>query len=376
MIYPKTKKYVKKKSTNIGIPWQGRSNKMRHYTIVGILFMVQMFNGCKLTERAEHMDSEDSKREMAKIRITTVRYNERQGRNLLRNYIFGGFRAGPRPPRGVEPELVSRFIQEELLPESPAGAYANTVRVLRFYERTDLVAHLRKTLRGSERSAEDLRRSAYAIQAIGEVGTRQETEQAAAYFDQKLVPHAEALNNLALMLETLIVLAPSGSTEKLAVRIDQEVQRRAKVENESEETMMAYDEMLSFQGDHLPRVLNAIQTKKKLLEIKPPKRLSEYVKIYLGLSPGSNDLIQVWVGRMLRREAMESDPEPIYAAFASGIAQADPKKVGEDAMTDTIVNRAAQAIIYLQGRLTKTERELFEKTKLAAMNFLWDDLNM
>jgi hypothetical protein len=349
---------------------------MQHYTIVGILIMVQMFNGCKLTERAEHMDSEDSKQEMTKIRITTVRYNESQGRNLLQNFIFGGFRAGPRPPRGVEPELVSWFIQEELLPESPAGAYANTVRLLRFYERTDVVAHLHKALKGSERNAEDLRRSAYAIQAIGEVGTQQETERAAAYFDQKLVPHPEALNNLALMLETLIVLAPSSSTEKLAAKIDQEVQRRAKVENESEETMMAYDEMLSFQGDHLPRVLNAIQTKKKLLRMEPPDRLSEYVKMYLGLSPGSDDLMITWAGRMLRREAMESDPKPIYAVFANEIAKADPKKVGEDALTDTIVNRAAQAILYLQGKLTKTERELYEKTKLAAMNFLWDDFNI
>jgi hypothetical protein len=348
---------------------------MQRCTMVGILVVVQMFNGCQLGERAEHMDREEDKREMVTVRITTVRYNERQGRELLRNYIFGGFRAGPRPPRGVEPELVSQFILEELLPESPAAAYAKTVQVLRFYERTDVVAHLRKALRGSERSAEDVQRSAYAIQAIAEVGTRQEIEQAATYFDQKLVVHAEALNNLPLMLETLIVLAPSGSPEKLAAKIDQEVQRRAKVENESEQTMMAYDEMLSFQGDHLPRVLNAIQMKKKLLAMETPDRLSEYVKIYLGLSPGSNDLMQVWAARMLRREAMQGDPKPIHTAFAGAMAKADPEKVGQDAITDTIVSRAAQAILYLQGKLTRTERQLYEKTKLAAMNFLWDDLS-
>ncbi|MBW2266247.1 MAG: hypothetical protein JRF28_08845, partial [Deltaproteobacteria bacterium] len=54
--------------------------------------------------------------------------------------------------------------------------------------------------------------------------------------------------------------------------------------------------------------------------------------------------------------------------------KANPKEVGKDPMTDTLVSRAAQAILYLQGTLTETERALYEKTKLGAMNFLWDDL--
>jgi len=70
---------------------------------------------------------------------------------------------------------------------------------------------------------------------------------------------------------------------------------------------------------------------------------------------------------------MEIDPSPVYEAFATEIAKTDPGKVGKDDMTDTIVSRATQAILYLQGKLTKNQRELYEKTKLGAMNFLWDD---
>ena len=81
---------------------------------------------------------------MTEIKITTVRLDENQGRVRLRRYIFGGFRAVPRPPRGVEPELVSRFIKEELLAESPADAYAKTAEVLRYYERNDVIRHIQK----------------------------------------------------------------------------------------------------------------------------------------------------------------------------------------------------------------------------------------
>jgi hypothetical protein len=140
--------------------------------------------------------------------------------------------------------------------------------------------------------------------------------------------------------------------------------------------MRAYQQVAAIQRLKLPQALAAVNAKKKLLAMNPAERRAELVNIYFGTSPISDNMMIIWAGRMLRREAMVDDPKPVLAAFASEIAKADPKKVGEDAMTDTIVSRAAQAILYLQGRLTKTERELYEKTKLAAMNFLWDDLNM
>ena len=279
----------------------------------------------------------------------------------------------PRPPRGVEPELVSRFIKEELLAESPADAYAKTAEVLRYYERNDVIRHIQKALRGQERTAEDFCRSAYALQAISEVGSPQAAEQAAQYYDQKLVPHPEALNFLPLLIETLVVLAPSGSKDKLALRINREVNRRAPIENESEESMMAYDAIMEMQQDKLPRAVNMIETKKKLMELKPAESRPELINLYLGITP-SNNWMQVWAGRMLRRQAMEGDPAPIHAVLAAEIDKADPEKVGKDSITDTIVNRSAQAILYLQGKLTKTQRERYEDTKLQAMNFLWDDL--
>ena len=349
---------------------------MQRYTIVGILVAVQIFNGCQLTERAEHMSSEDDRKKMANIRITTVRYNEKQGREVLVNYIFGGFRAGPRVPRGIDPELVSQVIEEELKPDSPSDAYSKTVKILRFYEKSDCLPHIRRVLTGQEKEPDEVARSAYAVQAVAELGKQEEINEAAQYFDAKLAGHPKSIDAIDVLLETLVVLGPNASEARLSKRIADEVNMRKSGENESEEGMRAYQQVAAIQRLKLPQALAAVNAKKKLLAMNPAERRAELVNIYFGTAPISDDMMIIWAGRMLRREAMESDPEPIYAAFASEIAHADPKKVGEDAMTDTIVNRAAQAIIYLQGRLTKTERELYEKTKLAAMNFLWDDLNM
>jgi len=365
-----------KKPINKGDLWQSKSNQIKRSIFVGILFIAQTFNGCKITERAGHMNGEDSKQEMANIRITTVRYNEKQGREVLVNYIFGGFRAGPRVPRGIDPELVSQVIEEELKPDSPPDAYANTVKILRFYERSDCLPYIRRVLTGQEQKPADINRSAYAVQAVAEMGRREDVQDVAQYFDSKLAGHPKAIDAIDVLLETLVVLGPAASEARLSKRIADEVNLRKKAENESEEGMRAYQQVAAIQRLKLPQALIVVNAKKKILAMNPDERRAELVNIYLGNSPVSDDLMIIWAGRMLRQEAMESDPKPIYAAFASEIAKTDPKKVGEDAMTDTIVSRSAQAIIYLQGRLTKTERELYEKTKLAAMNFLWDDLNM
>ena len=41
---------------------------------------------------------------------------------------------------------------------------------------------------------------------------------------------------------------------------------------------------------------------------------------------------------------------------------------------DFVVVRAAQAILYLQGELSKRHQELYRNAKTRAANFLWDDM--
>jgi hypothetical protein len=311
---------------------------------------------------------------MTDLRITTVRYAEEQAREQLKTYLFGGYRVGPRVPRGIEPDLVSEIIQEELNPTSPPDAYAKAVNTLRFYEQNKCLDHLRRALTGAEKDRTDVLRSAYAIQAVGEVGARDKADEAAKYFDDRLAKHSATMDATEVLLETLIVLAPSGSTAKLAARIAEEVRVRKTAEKRDEKGMRAYQTVAAIQRLKLPRAQAAIDVKAKLTPMPPPDRRADLLAMYLGRSPVSDDLMMTWAARLLRREAMEVDAEPVRAAFAAEIDKVDPKKVGEDAAADTVVSRCAQAIVYLGGRLSKPHRELNQKVRKGAMNFLWDDL--
>lgn len=311
---------------------------------------------------------------MTDLRITTVRYTEEQARERLKAYLFGGHRVSPRVPRGIEPSLVPEIIEEELNPSSPPDAYRKAVETLRFYEQDKCLDHLRRALTGAEKDRNDLLRSAYAIQAVGELGAREKADEAAAYFDNSLARHSAAMDSTDVLLETLVVLAPSGSAAKLAARIAEEVRVRKTAENRDEKGMRAYQTVAAIQRLMLPRAQAAIDVKKKLTPMPPPDRRADLMDIYLGRSGVSDELMMTWAARLLRREAMEADAEGVRAAFAAQIDKVDPKKVGEDPLADTLVSRCAQAILYLGGKLTKPQRELNQKVRKGAMNFLWDDL--
>jgi hypothetical protein len=342
--------------------------------LAGFLLALVFLGSCQAAERTGKMNQETMKQERPQIRITTVRYDEMHGRQALRNYIFGGIRSVPRVPRGVEPELVSRFITEEFGADAPPDAYGKMVHVLRFYERTDCLPHLVKILKGEEKTAADLLRSAYVTQAMAEVGTPQQAEEAARYFDAHLAGHAKAMEAVDTLLETLVVLSPAGSADRLSQRIADEVNAKKALENESEEGMRGYQRVAAIQRLKLPQALAAAEGKRKVLALQGADQLAELVAIYMGRSGLSDELMMTWAARTLRRQAMTGDPAPIYGALAAEIAQADPEKVGKDPLTDTMVSRASQAILYLQGQLGKKERELYDKTQLGAMNYLWDDL--
>src|SRR5438132_8590474 len=145
------------------------------------------------------------------ILITLVRHGRAAGRTALERYIFGGRYGGLRVPRGVDPELVSEFIRERLKPDTSPGSYAAVGAVIRFYERTDVLPHIQLALSGHEASSDDVQRSAFAIQSIGDLGQPAETAQAVDYLDRVLVPNATAVDNFGVLFQALIALAPAGS---------------------------------------------------------------------------------------------------------------------------------------------------------------------
>jgi hypothetical protein len=310
---------------------------------------------------------------MASIPITRVRHNEQESRSLLTNFIFEGRYGAARAPRGIEPEFVSRFIRETLEPGSSPAAYAAVLELLRFYERADALPHLRRALNGYEARGEDLLRSAYVLQAIGELGTRDEAAQAADYFDRILVPHRELSERLyPAFLDTLVSLAPAGSPTRLLQRLAADLQRLEAGRRASEAGMMMYDSLAAVERNNVPKTNIVIEIKKRLAAQSPDARRAELVRIYLGLSTGGA-ILGIWAARMLRKAAMEGSPERVYAEFGSAIDAVDARKLGTERANFMVV-RAVQAVLYLQGTLSPRQRrpDLAGDVLSGRANFLSD----
>jgi hypothetical protein len=308
---------------------------------------------------------------MANFPITLVRHNEEQSRQLLSAFVFGGRYGGFRVPRGVSPDFVSKFIRKELSPDSPPDAYARTLQVLRYYECSDVLPHLGQILNGREKDATDVLRSAYVLQAMGDLGSPQDRSQAGVYFDEFLVAHASLAPALyQILCETLIVLAPAVSTAKLRNRLTTEVRALTPQQGAGEAALMQYDKLAAVQRNDLPSAVFAVEVKNGLVGLTGELRNIQLVRTYLGLAPGGEPL-ESWAARALRKEAMNDDPDQVRAAFASELDNINVPTVSES-RAKFIVVRAAQAIIYFGGTLTAAQSQFYEKSLPGAANFLWD----
>lgn len=308
---------------------------------------------------------------MAQISITHVRYTKSQARKVLEAYIFGGRYSTLRPPRGLPPDLVALFLTTELKFDSAPRAYQRALEAMRFYEVHGVGPILRPILAArekspSEESYADMRRAAYVLQALGDLGPPEDAQWGADYFDRILLAKPGFADNANLLLQTLLVLAPAGSPAAFSERLRAEIARSpgSQVSRTLRETT----------DNRLPGTVDLIAAKKRLLETPFDHRRPELISIYLGQSDLSEPYMVTWAARMIRREAMESDPTPIYSEFGRALDALDPGRSGDPGTSFAVV-RAAQAIIYLQGKLTPHWRMLYESSHPhRALNFLWDDV--
>lgn len=306
--------------------------------------------------------------------ITVVRYSEADGRLLIEGFVFGGKLGAPRVPRGVSPEIVSRVILEKLKADSSPDAYERTVEAIRFYERADVVPHMMTALQGNEANVRDVRRSAFVLQAAGDLGSADLAARASQYLDARLVPNPSVLDALPQIADALLALSLVASPAKLAQRIQDEVSKAARTQNTSEEGMRNYQRLASYQRNDLRKVVSLTDNRKRLASLQPEYRRAELVQIYLGQSAFSTAQMQTWAGRLLRAEAMAAQPEPVVAEFARAMDRVAAQNLGHTA-ADLMFTRAAQAILYLQGTLSEAHKAMYEKAKNAGgMNFLSDDL--
>lgn len=311
---------------------------------------------------------------MKLLRITAVRMSNAEANSRLSGYIFDAMYGGARTPRGIDPDYVAEFINENLEPTSPPSAYRSVLELVRFYERPDTLPTIKRALTGKESSPVDVARSARALNAIGDLGSEVERAQAAAYIDKFLVPNpALTAEGYPPLLEALVALTPAASPAALTQRLARDIQAKSAGARASVQGMMAYDKLVSVQQNDLTGYVWNMEMKKLLLAAPPDVQRAELAKVYLGLSTHGGPVLNSWSARMLRKEAMEVDAAPVCAEIEKGIDLVDEKQRGKDAAA-MIVVRAAQAVNYLGCKLSRAHQVLYEKSGNMGNNFLWDDL--
>jgi hypothetical protein len=299
------------------------------------------------------------------IPITKVRYTESQARQLLDYYLYANSYGSLRTPRGIAPDQVSKFLLSALKPDSPAFSCERALEAMRFYELPDLSSHLQSLLNGRERSDEEIRRSAFLLQALSDLGTPIDGAWAASYFDRILLPKNGFASLADLLLDTLLVLAPYGSPDALVERLHAEL---AVVRGSP-----AHGDLWEMKNNRLPGLTYLVTGKKRLLTTSSDLRANELISIYLVDSDLSHPYLVNWAARVIRRDAMQSDTSRLYADFGKAIDSCAAASDRDSEVEFTIV-RAAQAILYLKGTLTPARLELYSSSHPEnVQNFLWDD---
>lgn len=312
---------------------------------------------------------------MRQIPITQVRFNETEGRQKLERFLSRDRYTADIVPRGIAPSFVSAFIRERLTSESGPEVYFRALELMQFYELQDVLVHLRSPLRG-ERHPEErdaLLRAACVLEAIGDFGTQNEMSQAVVYLDQLLSTHPAVIDAFATLNEAIIALVSSSSLQRLGQRLSDRVARAAQLQYENVDRMREYQTLLSLQRSDLPKVEFVLDAKRKLLSMPQPQRRSPLVATYLKRTLFSSVQMEVWAARLLRLEAMRDDPQPVYAEFARAMDTAD-QELSNKQLRAFVIERAAQAIIYLQGTLSTKHGILYYEVNRGTPNFLWDDL--
>jgi hypothetical protein len=238
---------------------------------------------------------------------------------------------------------------------------------MRFYEVQDFSSHLQSLLTGNEQTLHDMRRSAFLLQAIGDLGTRADQDWAANYFDRILLRKTGFVEAADLLLETLLALSPRGDSTAFVERLRAEIAT-------APPGSQASNKLRELADNQLPGFAHLSEGKNRLQQTPSDRRNSELIEIYLAESDLSQPYLVTWAGRLIRRSAIEDDPAQIYAGFGEAIDAATAIQ-GRDIEVRFRVVRAGQAILYLQGQLTPAWQKLYDAAQPRNVrNFLWDDI--
>ena len=306
--------------------------------------------------------------------ITRVRWTGADADLLLEGFIDGGRLAGRRPPRGIHPEQVSKWIIANVQPDCAPGIMMRVAQTVRFYERRDVIDHLKRFLTRNESDARSFGRSMQVLQMMGDVGSPDQAGFAAGYFKDVLLPQPVVMDNFALVLETAEALAITVDLTAVERRLQSAIDAARQVGDLDGAGGATWRKYSDYRRNDYPNAVLVVEGRRHLIKSEPAERLQDLVQIYMGESAVSGPSMEVWTGRLIRAYASTVQAHAtVIKAFSRTIDDAldghaaKPKR-------DFQVHRASQAIIYLQGELAPPHEAAYKAIDPGLQHFLWDDL--
>ncbi len=223
--------------------------------------------------------------------------------------------------------------------------------MLEFYELGDLAGHFSKLLNAKAEAVRDHLRNVAIVELVGAVGVAEQIQLAGQFFQRILVTHPRAATNPEQLLPAAIALAPVIDLRPLTARV-------TSIRLEEEAAVERRDAQLATV---LPEAQEEIALRNRIAN-RLPELLAEYLEQGESLETDT----PVWAGRRLRAFALQSDAG--HAAVLASLG-----RVLEQSGDEATFQRAARALLYMNGRLRYPQIERFERIPFNGDDFLWDD---
>ena len=280
--------------------------------------------------------------------VTTIRLSEDEARELLQTYIFSGGYGPRRVPRGIDPKFVARFLLEKIneMDEEDLG---KALHVARFYETKEIPPAAVNLFNKPLEKWEEWLYHMYAVRLVADLGGVEETTKAARHFESRVVPHAKALQDPPLTLDTAKVTEPKGGMDAVEKRLQQERAALEPHQRRSEADMMAFDKVAAALRNDLPRARKVAEYKARLLSTPPAERRDTLIRVYMDNASVVDDYLRIFAARLLRKDVFERAvpaPIPEFRAIAAGFK---PEELRDNTLAAVRYWRAERAYRYFGG---------------------------
>lgn len=256
-------------------------------------------------------------------------YDYPKAKSLLDEYVQPEECATGDLPTAIKPELVSRYIREEVKPDFDLDKMTPAMEVLRFYGLREHAERVLSFIKGGERDVLELRRSCVIIAAVCELGAPDQQKAAVGHFDRLLAGElAEKDDALEYLINTFFDLPPRTPQKPIQERVQR---LRERTERQGPENQLG--RYLEYHLRLLPWVLAEKGRKDWLLTMPPgPERIRRWAEAYLmfemetpfkwdraaafGLlrlarEEGDRSAVEALQGAMRRTDPQKDDPEAV-----------------------------------------------------------------